>query len=409
MDIDWPLAISGMGLINPLGKGVTDFEQCLVKDEFALAPISHFDATDLNIRFGGEVLDFDPSMYMSLRLARKSDRFAHLAIAAISEALAISGWNETEDPQFRSTGLFVGNNSGGWDICERGFREYYGKAPSLINPFQATAWFPAAAQGFSSIRFGITGYSKSFASDRCSGMHALFYAARMIRWGRCRRAVVAGTEAPLTRLGVLGMESTGELSHATNVKMSYSAYHKDSSGLVLGEGSAAITVESLDELVDRGERPKALIYGVSLVHDRNKNGLAKYVYDLISHAGISANRVQVVYVEAAGTYDKDKYESEQLQCVFRNHKPIFSAPKLRWGHQYGANALTEIICAILGFRGRYIPGSTQELSSEMYVAPTPEYFDMSHDFTLVIAGSRNNDYGVCLLGSPDSIRFLERI
>ena len=89
-----------------------------------------------------------------------------------------AAWTWPAEDPFR-IGISFGNNSGGWDICERGFEEYYQQGPPMINPWQATAWFPTAPQGFVSIQYNIRGWSKSFACDRASGgSRRLFRTAR---------------------------------------------------------------------------------------------------------------------------------------------------------------------------------------------------------------------------------------
>src|SRR5439155_27338720 len=116
------------------------------------------------------------------------------------------------------------------------FDEFYHQGPSLVNPWQATAWFPTAAQGFVSIRHGIRGMSKSFACDRASGGCALFFALRAIRWGHAEVMLAGGAEAPITRLGVAAHITTGELSESDEPAGAFLPFDRRRSGLVRGEG-----------------------------------------------------------------------------------------------------------------------------------------------------------------------------
>src|ERR1035441_2952990 len=104
----------------------------------------------------------------------------------------------------------------------------------MVNPWQATAWFPTAPQGFVSIQFNVRGWSKSFACDRASGACAAYFALRALRWGHNDLMLVGGSEAPVTRLGVSAHVSTGELSPSSDPDRAYLPYSKRGPGILLG-------------------------------------------------------------------------------------------------------------------------------------------------------------------------------
>jgi 3-oxoacyl-(acyl-carrier-protein) synthase len=166
--------ITGLGIVNALGTGHEQFWPALIAGRRAVAGITRFDPEGLPVSLAAEIHGFEASEWVPRRLMAKSDRFAHFALAASDLAVSDSGLR-MDDLDLTRVGICFGNNSGGWDLCERGFSEYYGEGPTMVNPWQATAWFPTAPQGFVSIRWGLRGYSKSFACDRASGASALFF------------------------------------------------------------------------------------------------------------------------------------------------------------------------------------------------------------------------------------------
>jgi 3-oxoacyl-(acyl-carrier-protein) synthase len=248
--------ITGIGAVNAGGGDVASSWQTLLDGKSAIGPIKRFDATGLQVSLAAEVARFQPPKEISRRLLAKSDRFAHFALTAAAHALADAGLDLSAVDPFR-IGISFGNNSGGWDICERGFVEYYQQGPAMINPWQATAWFPTAPQGFVSIQFNIRGWSKSFASDRASGGSAAYFGLRALRWGHNDVMLVGGAEAPVTRLGVGAHVSTGELSRSTEPERAYLPYSPHGTGLVLGEGSAVLVVEDAEHAAARGARAYA--------------------------------------------------------------------------------------------------------------------------------------------------------
>ena len=125
--------ITGIGTVNAIGGNAASSWQALLDGKSAIGPIRRFDASGLQVSLAAEVTQFQPPKEISRRLLAKSDRFAHFALAATAQALADACGDLAEEDPFR-IGISFGNNSGGWDICERGFEEYYQQGPPMINP-----------------------------------------------------------------------------------------------------------------------------------------------------------------------------------------------------------------------------------------------------------------------------------
>ncbi|WP_303621512.1 beta-ketoacyl synthase N-terminal-like domain-containing protein, partial [Nocardia tenerifensis] len=201
------VVVTGFGAVNAAGSNVADFEQNLRKSASCLTRITAFDAEDFPVRVAGQVTDLRAADHVPRRFLAKTDRFTHLSFVSTDEALADAGLDLAGEDRSR-VGVWFGNNTGGWDLCERGFLEYYRDGADVVNPWQATAWFLAAPQGFTTIRYGITGMSKSFSGDRTSGASAIYYGARSIGWGRTDVVLAGGCEAPVTPLSIACHGST---------------------------------------------------------------------------------------------------------------------------------------------------------------------------------------------------------
>ncbi|MET7637240.1 beta-ketoacyl-[acyl-carrier-protein] synthase family protein [Streptomyces sp. NPDC005438] len=350
------VVVTGIGVVNPLGNDRETFWKNAVAGESAVRPVSRFDAGDLPVRLAAEIRDFAPGEHLPRRLAVKSDVFAHYAIAASGEALRDAGLDLAEEDPFR-VGICFGNNSGGWDLCERGFREYYQQGPTMINPWQATAWFPTAAQGFVSIRYGIRGYSKSLACDRASGGSALFHALRSILWGRNDIVLAGGSEAPLTPLGLAAHVTTGELSRDTDPEHAYAPFGPDRDGLVLGEGAGVLVLEEREHALARGAHVLGELLAVEqrTADPDDHTGLGDALHAALRTAGRDAGDVDAVFAEGAGTRHGDATEAAALRAVFGAGGVAVTVPKAGHGHQYGASAATELAGALLSMRDGVIP------------------------------------------------------
>jgi hypothetical protein len=126
------------------------------------------------------------------RLCKKIDRFSQLALLAFGPVKgACAGAARSR------VGVFLGNDLAGWNyVNDQVGRMIRTRDPEAIDPYVATAWFPAAAQGELTIAHGLLGESKTFSAGCLSGGLALEYAARVVAAGRLDVAVAGGVEAP---------------------------------------------------------------------------------------------------------------------------------------------------------------------------------------------------------------------
>jgi 3-oxoacyl-(acyl-carrier-protein) synthase len=351
--------VTGIGMVNPLGNDRETFWKRCLSGTSAIAQIGdRFDSSGLPVQLAAQVRNFVTFDQVPRRLAVKSDVFTHYAIAATAEALAHAGIEEQGQDEFR-TGISFGNNSGGWDLCERGFREYYEQGPSMINPWQATAWFPTAAQGFTSIRYHVRGFSKSFACDRASGASALYYGLRSIKWRRNDRVLAGGAEAPITRLGVAGHITTGDLTRSANPLTAYRPFQEGRDGLVLGEGATVLVLEAESHTVERGASVLGELLAVEqrTTESGDPAGLESAIRAALAGAGREPRRVGAVFAEGAGGQQSDAVEAAALAAVFGPRGVPVTVPKAGYGHQYGASAATEVACALLMLRDQVIPAT----------------------------------------------------
>lgn len=385
--------MTGMGVVNPLGVGVEPFWERLVGGDRAIDRIGRFDPDGLPVSLAGEIRGFEPTALAPRRMVVKSDRFAHYALAASAMALEHAGLDLDHEDRSR-VGISFGNNSGGWDICGRGFDEYYGEGPTMVNPWQATAWFPAAPQGFVSIRYGLRGHSKSFACDRASGASGLYFGVRSVRWDQNDVVLCGGAEAPLTRLGVAAHVSNGELSAGGDAATAYTPFAAGRSGLVLGEGSTVLVLEERAHALRRGA---AVLGEVLAVEQRtgapgDPGTLARATSAALVAGGTAAEEVDLVLPEGCGTPQGDATEAAALQRALGGIAASVpaSVPKAAYGHQYGASAATELACGLLAGRDGVVPPtvscSTDDDGSGLRLAGRSRHHDV--DRFLLSAGSR---------------------
>jgi 3-oxoacyl-(acyl-carrier-protein) synthase len=394
---------TGMGLVNAAGSDTESVWQTILAGKSAIGLARRFDASGLKISVVAEVPDFRPAAGISRRIVAKSDRFAHFALSATQQALTSAGFDLERFDPFR-IGISFGNNSGGWDICERGFVEFYREGASMVNPWQATAWFPTAPQGFVSIHYNIRGWSKSFACDRASGASAAYFALRALRWGHNDAMLVGGSEAPVTRLGVSAHVSTGELSPSPDPDRAYLPYSEAATGLVLGEGSAVLLLEDRDLALARG----AHVYGELLAVEQQTGPPddSRVFEDALRAALASADRepaeVDLVFGEGCGLVAADRLEAEVLDRILPG-VPV-TVPKAAVGHLYGASTATDLALALLALRDQVIPATAnaEDDATERFVNLVAVTEPRDLDTVVIVSRSREGTNVVLVIGRDEA-------
>ncbi|MEJ2756706.1 MAG: beta-ketoacyl synthase N-terminal-like domain-containing protein, partial [Gammaproteobacteria bacterium] len=131
------------------------------------------------------------------RFAQRVDNFTRMALYCADQCLKQNRLGLTiSDNNCTELGISVGNNYGGWDYVAPQMMDLYHHSMFSINPYVATAWFPAAAQGEIAIRYGIKGCSKTFSCDALSAGVALEYGCDLLEMGNIKYCLTGGVESP---------------------------------------------------------------------------------------------------------------------------------------------------------------------------------------------------------------------
>jgi 3-oxoacyl-[acyl-carrier-protein] synthase II len=111
------VAVTGVGLVSPLGVGNAENWDALVAGRNGVGPITRFDASRLSCRIAAEVKSFDPSLYIEKKEIKKMDTFIHYAMGAAHFAMEDSGFAVTDANRER-VAVVVGSGIGGLPLIE---------------------------------------------------------------------------------------------------------------------------------------------------------------------------------------------------------------------------------------------------------------------------------------------------
>jgi len=358
------VAVTGLGLVSPLGIGNQNNWDALTAGRCGLGPITRFDASRLSSRIAGEVKGFDPALYVDKKEIKKMDTFIHYAMGAAHLAMEDSGVPVTDANRERFA-VVVGSGIGGLPLIEETQRKYVesGNNPRIISPFFITGLIVNEAAGNISIKYGMKGPNLATVTACTTGAHAIGEAFRMIQYGEADQAIAGGTESVMTPLAVGGFSVMKALSSRNDDPLHASRpWDRDRDGFVIAEGAGLVVLEEMDLAKKRGARIYAELVGYGMSGDayhiaapsEDGDGPARVMKNCLADAGL--NPEQIDYINAHGTSTPlgDKAETIAIKRVFGEHakKIAVSSTKSMTGHLLGAaGGLETGICALAVYNG----------------------------------------------------------
>src|SRR5579885_760113 len=150
------VVVTGLGLITALGNDLATNWEALTQGKSGVSEITNYDTSEFRVRFGAQVKDFDPGLYMDRKEARRNDPYEQLAIATTKQALAQSGLQITEE-NADDIGVYIGSGIGGLVTLHDQFRVLHEKGPDRISPFFINMMIVDGAPGLVSIITGAKG------------------------------------------------------------------------------------------------------------------------------------------------------------------------------------------------------------------------------------------------------------
>ena len=188
------VAVTGLGIISPIGNDVPTAWSNLTAGKSGISAITRFDAKDFRVQIAGEVKDFNVESYMPAKEARRMDAFIHYGIAAAVEAIRDSGLSIT-DANRENIGCMVGSGIGGLPMIEDNHVEFLNRGPRRISPFMIPGAIINMISGNLSIMFGLKGPNLAIVTACTTGLHCIGEAGRLIEYGDAEVMIAGGAES----------------------------------------------------------------------------------------------------------------------------------------------------------------------------------------------------------------------
>ncbi len=359
--------ITGLGPITCIGVGNEAFWGSLRAGRSGIGRITSFDTSELKAHCGGEVRDWDPTVFFPPHRLKRLDRYAQFAVASARLALEDAGlpWSP-EEPRHR-VGVSFGTALGGIANAEQEHQRFLKKGQRGVNQTLALQVFGGSAHSNIAIECGFRGVGTTNSNSCASGVVAVGEALRYIRDDMADVIVAGGAEAPLSPLTFSAFDFIRTMSRWTGEPpgMACRPFDLERQGFVMGEGAASLVVEEYEHARRRGAHIYCEVLGYSLNNEAwhmtsplpSGEAIIRCIRETLADAGLAPEQIDYVNAHASSTAVNDSNEARCLRTVFGAHAdrlPV-SGTKAFTAHPLGATGAIESAICALAIERSYIP------------------------------------------------------
>ena len=360
------VVITGIGAVTPLGNTAAESWQAVKDGVCGIAPITLYDHSNQKVSLAAEVKNFDPTVALDKKEARRMDRFTQFAVTAAVEAVQDSGLNLEQEDTARC-GVSVSSGIGGiatiQSSCEAGNVRGFDKVSPFFIPMSITN----LAAGHIAIRLGLHGMCICPVAACAGGSNAVGDAFRHIRDGYAEVMISGGAEASTTPLAMGRFTSMSALTTASDPNRASIPFDAERSGFVMGEGAAILVLEELDHALARGAKIYGEVVGYGATCDAyhitapDPKGTwsAACIQQALADADMTPEQVDYVNAHGTSTPLNDSGETAAIHQVFGDHAKnlMVSSTKSMTGHLLGASGAVEAMFSVLALKDGYVPAT----------------------------------------------------
>ena len=338
------VAVTGIGVVTPLGTGIAAFWDGVLSERVAVGPITRFDAGGYRSRIAAQIDDFEPRDFVAGKRLHWTDRFSQLSIAAARLAM--------EDANYHPNGASL-------------------------------SVFGGAATCNVAIEFDLRGPTVANANSCASGAVAIGEAYRAIARGDVRAVLAGGVEAPLSPL-VYGAFTVIKAMSTRNEDPAHASrpFDRGRDGFVMAEGAGVLLLERFDDAQTRGARIYGEIAGYGLTNDAYHMSAprpdatmnAAAMERALGEAHLAPADIDAVNAHGSGTPLGDRAEALAMQRVFGDRAAAIpvTATKGQHGHALGATGAWEAALSLLSIERGVVPRSVNSDDADCALAVTRE-------------------------------------
>jgi 3-oxoacyl-[acyl-carrier-protein] synthase II len=366
--MSWPggdrAAVTGIGLVTPLGRGVAEFSDALSAGRSGLRepPEKHPVANTLEV--AGFAPDIEASSVLPPTETRCVDRFVLLALAAAADALADAGIEVGRDVDPYRIAVIAATGGGGLQTFEEYSHAWLERGRPAVSAYLLPGMLCNMAAARIAIKYQILGYSSAIVTACAAGAQAIAEGLRLIRDAEADVVICGGTDSPLHPTIAAAFTNARALARGwADPTAASRPFDRARNGFVLAEGAGMLVLERTAYAQARRAAAYADLAGWGATTDAHHPTMprpdgaraAECMRRAIASAGLAA--ADVGYVNAHGTSTKigDTAEAAAIRSVFGAGGPAVSSIKGVTGHLLGASGAVEAAATALAMAAGALP------------------------------------------------------
>ena len=364
------VVVTGLGTTSPVGGDVSTTWAALLAGQSGVRSMKHEWADQLSTQIAAEVA-VDPTDVLERVKARRLDRSGQLAMVAALEAWADCGLS-TEDSSAAQgidperLGVAMASGIGGVQTLLSNYDTLKEKGPRRVSPLAIPMLMPNSPAANVGLVIGAKAGVHTPVSACASGNEAIALGVDMIRLGRADVVLVGGTEAAVHALPMAAFGQMMALSKRNDDPEKASRpWDKGRDGFVLGEGAAALVIESAEHAEKRGAKVYAEVAGAGITADSHDIaqpdpaglGATRAMKMALRESGLNADEIVHINAHATSTPQGDLAEAMAIRNALGSaaDNVIVTSTKSMTGHLLGAAGALESVATVLVLRDRVIP------------------------------------------------------
>ena len=245
-----PIAITGIGVVTPIGTNQKQFVESLKKGTVGLSRIIRTPDERPIEGNAFQISGFTPPKHASIL-----DPHIQYILAAAEEALHDSSLIPEHMDRSR-IGLAVSSSKGGMRTFERFFARFQKKRSALLGARVYANFLPNIAAQWIARHWKLTGPAKPAVAACATGLYAIMEGIRMIEQDEADYCIAGSGDASLTELMLAGYRNMRVLA-----RDSMRPFDKRRDGFLIGEGAGIMILEKLKQAKTRGAKIYATILG----------------------------------------------------------------------------------------------------------------------------------------------------
>ncbi len=351
------VVVTGMGVVSPIGIGISTFRKNLREGVSGEGPIQSFNCEKFPVKRAYEVKNFEARAHGTHFL----DPFIQYAVASAGEAIQ-NAYFKPEQTDLYKIGISVSSSKGGMHTYDRFAERFQKNRSAILGARIYSNTVPNFGAQWIARRWKVHGPAKCYVAACATGTVAVAEGARMVSDGVIDYCIAGASDASIVPLLLAAYRSMKALAPGPMLP-----FDQRRNGFAIGEGAGIVFLETIESAQARGVKIYGEIlgaaYGSDATHpihfDPNEDALARTLKLLMERNHLNASEIDYINLHGTATRLGDIYETGQIKKAFgkRAYQIPMSSTKSMTGHMLGASGAVEIIACLLGMEDNFIPAT----------------------------------------------------